>query len=62
MYNFLCEYELTVKVALNGEYSWMIVKKPENISIKMKRITAIAFDSKNFEIVFIRDRRAESNE
>ena len=40
----------------------MIVKKPENISIKMKRITAIAFDSKNFEIVFIRDRRAEPNE
>jgi hypothetical protein len=27
----------------------MLVKKPENISIKMKRITAIAFDSKNLE-------------
>ncbi len=62
MYNLLCEYELAVKDNKNGSYSWIIVKKAENISIKMKHITSIAFDPKNFEMVFIRDRCAEPKE
>jgi hypothetical protein len=41
---------------------WTLVKVSEEICINMKRISAIAFDTTNKSLLFIREKRVEMEE